>query len=166
MRLSSCAMYTDLFYLIRVFTLLVKLLALRKQKYMIKVVFMAGSHKPLSTYIMLFSSKGGRVSKCGNRSLAIESLQQYLCNRSLAIGAWQQELGNRCSAIESWQQKFGNRSMAIDARKQKVGNRSLVMEAWQWKLGNCLQASHEFSSNPQTIISVKTFISILEINTN
>ena len=75
MRLSSCAMYTDLFYLIRVFTLLVKLLALRKQKYMIKVVFMAGSHKPLSTYIMLFSSKGGRVSKCGNRSLAIESLQ-------------------------------------------------------------------------------------------
>ena len=75
MRLSSCAMYTDLFYLIRVFTLLVKLLALRKQKYMIKVVFMAGSHKPLSTYIMLFSSKGGRVSKCGNRSLAIEAWQ-------------------------------------------------------------------------------------------
>ena len=46
-------MYTDLFYLIRVFELLVKkLLALRKQKYMIKVVFLAGSHKPLSTFIM------------------------------------------------------------------------------------------------------------------
>ena len=53
MRHRTCAMYTDLFYLIRVFELLVKkLLALRKQKYMIKVVFLAGSHKPLSTFIM------------------------------------------------------------------------------------------------------------------